>query len=447
MTLLPLTERRGVALLALSAALAVAGCQPREVILPGPRYDVRAVISPDGPAVEQPAQVAPTAVRLPGARGNAEWTHRGGNAAHYAGHVALGGGTQRIWSAPIGQGSDRRHKIVADPVVGGGMVFTLDSRARVTATATNGGRVWSQDLTPAGESADSVSGGGVSYDAGRVYATTGHGELVALDAASGGVLWRQRVQSPIGGGPTVSNGTVYVAARNAIGWAVRASDGKVLWQTSGTPQPTGHMGVSAPAVDGGTVVFPFASGQMLAADTQTGLTKWSGQVAGTRVGRAISYIRDMTGEPVIAGNVVYGGTSSGRIDAFDRETGAELWSAREGALSPVLPVGGSVFAVSDQNQLVRIDAATGGLVWAVDMPNFIDKKIRKQDRVVGHYGPVLAGGRLFVASSDGALRVFDPSTGGLIGQGAIPGGAASAPVVAGSTLYVAGRDGNLHAFR
>ena len=60
---------------------------------------------------------------------------------------------------------------------------------------------------------------------------------------------------------------------------------------------------------------------------------------------------------------------------------------------------------------------------------------------------MLAGGRLIVTSSDGIIRLFDPASGGVVGQVEIPGGAASAPVVAGGTLYVAGRDGKLYAYR
>lgn len=161
----------------------------------------------------------------------------------------------------------------------------------------------------------------------------------------------------------------------------------------------------------------------------------------------MAFIRDVTGEPVIAGNMVIAGTSSGRIAALDRTTGQQIWSAREGAVSPVLPVGNAVFAVNDQNQLIRLDLATGGLVWARDLPYFVDQKPKKQDKIYAQFGPVLAGGRLFVASSDGVLRSFDPASGNLVGQAEIPGGAATAPVVAGGTLYVTGRDGNLHAFR
>lgn len=428
------------------AALTVSACN-REVILPGERLDPLAVFSPDGPAVEGPAEARATALSLPAPRANAEWTGRAANPAHDPGHLALGAGTSRIWTADIGQGNDRRHRITADPVVAGGRVFTMDSRARVSATALSGGTAWSRDLTPAGERGDSVSGGGIAYEAGRIFVTTGYGELIALDAASGQIQWRQRLKAPVGGGPVVAGGVVYLTSRDFTGWAVRASDGKVLWQVAGSNAMAGVTGVSTPALRGKTVIFPFASGELLAADAQSGDILWQAQVAGTRTGRAIAVLRDMTGDPVIAGNRVYSGSSSGRIDTFDLASGTREWSAKDGANSPVVVAGGSVFAINDQAQLIRLDAGSGAVIWRIPLPYFTDEKIKKQDRIYAHYGPVLAGGKLIVTSSDGALRAFDPGSGALVGAGEIPGGAAAAPAVAGQTLYVVTRDGQLSAYR
>ena len=435
------------ALLPLIALAALASCSPREMILSGQRLDPRDIASAEGPVVLGDPGVTSTALNL-AAPVSTEWTTRAANPAHLMPHAALAGtGLQRIWSAPIGQPSGKRHRITSDPVVAGGRVFTLDSRAQVVATALSGGTAWIADLRPAAERGDGVSGGGVSYEAGRVFVTTGYGELVALDAASGRVLWRQRVESPVSGAPTVADGVVYVAARNATGWAVRASNGKVLWTVSGISAPSGVTGVAAPAVAGGQVIFPFASGQLLAVDTATGTERWNAQVGGSRLGRAIAFIRDLTGDPVIAGNMVLAGSSSGRINAFDRDSGTTLWSGRDGANSPVVLAGGSVFAVNDQAELVRLDAQTGGRIFAMPLPLFVEQKTKKQAAIRVHYGPVLAGGRLFVASSDGVLRAFDPRSGALVGQAAIPGGAATAPVVSGGTLYVTGQNGQLHAYR
>ncbi len=431
----------------LAGTVALAGCAKRELILPGERLDPRAVVSADGPAVVGAGGPTTASLSLPPVRGNADWPQVGGSAAHSIGNVAIGAGQTPVFALGIGEAAGKRHRITAEPIVGGGLVYTLDSRARVSATTTAGQTAWSVDLRAAGESGDSVSGGGIAYEGGRVYVTTGYGELIALDARSGGVIWRQRVDSVISGAPTVQNGTVYVVARNATGWAVRASDGKVLWQVGGNTAVAGVMGASAPAVSGNTVVFPFASGQLLGVDTRSGQQLWTAQVAGSRKGRAIGLLRDMTGDPVIIGNRVFAGTSSGRMAAFDLTTGEEAWNARNGAANPPVPAGNSVFAINDQSQLVRLDAANGATVWSVDLPEFTTAKVKKQAQVYAHFGPTLAGNKLYVASSDGVLRIFDPATGALIGQGNIPGGAATAPVVAGQTLYIVTRSGQLVAYR
>jgi outer membrane protein assembly factor BamB len=432
---------------ALAGLSALSACQQRDTILPGERLDPRAVLSADGVAAEGASAPTTTALSLPPVRANGDWPQRAGSASHSSGNMAIGAGTSRVFAVNIGQPSDKRHRITADPVVAAGLVFTLDSQSSVTATTTGGGRVWSVDLRPAGESDRSVSGGGLAFEDNRVFATTGYGELVALDARTGGIAWRQRVDAPISGSPTVHNGVVYVVGRDAASFAVRANDGKLLWRAFGNDAMAGVMGVSAPAVSGNTVVFPFATGEIMGVDTRNGNQLWTANVVGQRLGRSVGYFRDVTGDPVIAGATVYAGTSSGRVGAFDLASGAMKWEANEGASSPVLPVGNAVFLVNDQAQLIRLDAANGGRVWAQKLPYFTESVIRKQRKVWNHYGPVLAGSKLYLASSDGYLRVFDPASGALIGTASIPGGAAAAPAVAGQTLYVVTHDGQLIAYR
>jgi outer membrane protein assembly factor BamB len=133
--------------------------------------------------------------------------------------------------------------------------------------------------------------------------------------------------------------------------------------------------------------------------------------------------------------------------AFDADTGDRVWTAQEGALNPVWPAGGSLFAVSDRNQLLRIDAGSGEVIWAENLPGYTSIKPKKRGPIHAHYGPVMAGGRLVVVSSDGMMRSFDPENGALLGTVEIPDGATTAPAVAGGTLYVVSSRGELHAFR
>jgi outer membrane protein assembly factor BamB len=432
--------------LALTALLL--GCSDGELILDGERQIPReAVIGVEGEA-DAPLTAAPVAVAisLPGQTGG-DWTQVGGNAAHQAGNAAYSGALTPVWSANIGQGDSRKNRITATPVVAGGRIFTLDSAERVTATGTNGGTLWQADLTPASDRSGDASGGGLAFADGRLFATTGFGELVALDAGSGAVVWRQRFEAPVAGAPAVAGGKVFAVARDGSAWAVGATDGKVAWQLPGSAALAGVADGSAPAVSGDSVVFPFATGQIAAASVSDGVPQWSGFVAGKRLGRAYASYSDLTGAPVIAGGIVYAGSAAGRLSATDLAGGTTLWSARDGSADPVVVAGGSLFLVNDEGQLLRLNAATGEEVWRVDLPYFTKDKEKRRKAIYAHYGPVLAGGRLITASSDGLLRAFDAASGKMVASAEIRGGAASGPVVSGGTLYVVSKSGQLLAFR
>lgn len=440
----------GTALLALLAA-----CGPKELVLPGERFPVRADLDASRPVEGEPAPTAPAepgntslAIALPGQSNTGEWTHRGGNARHLMPHAALSPTPQRVWSANIGAGSSRRARIAAAPVVSGGRVFTMDAGSVVTATSTGGGTLWSADLTASFDKGGGVSGGGLAAGEGRLYAATTYGEVVALDAASGQVIWRQRVDAPVTGAPATDGSAVYVSARDGSAWAIDARDGKILWQVVGTPGASGYLGSAAPTVGDRAVIFPSSGGDLMAVLKIGGGNKiWQSSLAGKRLGAAYALTPDVTADAVIDGGTLYAGTGSGRTVAMSSASGEKIWSAGEGALGPVAVAGGSVFLVNDEAELVRLDAATGAVIWSVPMPYYTKEKIKKRKGIFAHYGPVLAGGRVMVVSSDGLLRAFDPADGSLTYTAEIPGGAAAQPAVAGGTLYVVGGNGQLHAFR
>lgn len=433
----------------------LAACGDREVILEGERFGMRdaleASIPVEGEAAPQAviagAVGASQPITLPAPTANADWTHRAGNARHLMPHGALSANPARIWSADIGQRTSRRARVSAAPVVADGRIFTMDAVSGVTATATSGATLWSADLSASFDRGGQQSGGGLAVAGGRLFVATGFGELVALDPASGAVIWRQRLDAPVSGAPAAVEGAVFVVGRDGTAWGLDAANGKVLWQAAGTASKLGVIGTSAPAVGERAVIFPSAGGEIMAVTRLGGLKVWGVSAAGERLGRAFAATFDITSDPVVQGDVTFAGTSAGRTIAISSSSGERIWSAAEGALGPVLPVGGSVFLVNDKARLVRLDAGTGAVIWSVDMPYFENDKPKKRKGVFAHFGPVLAGGRLVVASSDGLLRFFSPTDGALLSTLDIPGGAAAQPALAGGVIYVVGAGGQLHAFR
>lgn len=432
----------------------VAACSPPEVILPGERFDLRATL-PDEPgeaSSEAEAQSPDEAenraapIALPASVSHNAWTHRAGEPDHSIQHPALSANPQLIWAANIGQGNGRKHRITADPVVADGRIFTLDSRALVMAHSTAGAAIWSADLTPATDRTDDASGGGLAIVGGKLFVTSGFGSLTALDAANGAVLWTQDLDAPASGAPSVAGGIVYITTRDNRGFAVDAETGRIKWQLAATPDLTGVVGASSPAVTDQLVLFPFSSGELAAAQRVDGARLWNARVAGRRSGRGYSAITDITGEPVVNNGVIYAGNAVGRTIALTL-SGEQLWSAHDGATDPVWVAGGSVFLISDEAKLVRLDAASGERIWAIDLPHFTKERVRRRKAIYANFGPVLAGGRLWVASSDEVMRGFDPVDGSLVASVEIPGGAASRLVVVNNVAYLVSTQGQLLALR
>jgi len=386
-------------------------------------------------------------LRLPSPQPVPAWTHQGGNAQHIAAHAELPSELTLSWSRRIGAGDGKRHQISAAPVAQGGQVYTLDSQSMVTAIDETGTILWQSELGKSSDALKDASGGGLAVGGTQLFVTTGFGTVVALDTASGAELWTQDLASYGGASPTVYDDLLYIAARDGAAWAIDTSNGRIKWQVAGPTVAASHTGGPGPAVSDKYAVFPFGTGDVLASFRKGGLRSWSSGLSGARLGLASTQVRDLTGQPVIEGSSVYLASSAGRMAAVDSNTGLRIWTAKQGSQGHILVAGGAVFAVSDAGNLIRLSKDDGALIWSTPLPKFTKKSVKSRAKIHAHYGPILAGGRLILASSDGLIRQFNPADGTLITTVDLPSGAASAPIVVNGTLYVLSTKGDLLAFR
>ena len=433
---------------ALACAVLVS-CGPRERILPGERLDLRAPNLAEGeeaPEVEE-KKVRVDKLALASAKVNAEWTHRNGSPAHLIRHPGLNRQLVKVWTAGIGTGNSRKHAITASPIVAGGRVFTMDANAGVRAFTTAGVPVWSADLTPPNEKANEASGGGLAYGKGILAATTGHGEVIAMDPATGAVRWRHQMTGAISADPVIAGDVVIAVSRNNVALGLDSRNGRILWQQLSPGDTAGVAGAGSPAVVGKLAVVPYASGEVVGAVTSNGLRAWSSAVTGRNRGLARNLVADISGDPVIDGQVLYVSNQSGRLAALDRRDGSRIWTVKDGSYTPVWPAGGAVFMITDSFAVKRLNASDGSEVWSAELPDFKAEKDRRKRATYAYFGPVLAGGQLWVSGSDGLLRSYNPVDGSLTGTVDIPGGAASQPAIAGGKMFILSANGQVHAYQ
>ena len=426
----------------LLTTLAACGGDKRDPRLEGERLSI---MTSEGD-VEIDETLANFPVSLPPPYVNPNWGQAGGNTKNVNHHPALADTLVRVWKTDIGDGSKNYEKLVSGPVYWNGILYVIDSDAKVSAiNGDSGRRVWRVKLEDKNEKSNVAYGGGVAYWGGRIFATTGFGFAVALDAATGEELWRTEIGVPLRGAPTVSQGRVYIHTHDSQLIAMSADDGEIIWEHFAIVENAEVLGSSSPAVDGDTVVAAFASGELYALRTGNGQVNW--QDALSRTGRltALATLNDIDGNPVIYDGRVYVGNHSGRLLSIDMRSGERVWESNIGTLYTPWIAGNYMYILNTEGELMNLSILDGRVRWITQLQRF--EKAKKRKDLIRWAGPILAGDRLFVVSSHGYMLTISPYTGEVLSGTKLPGTAVIPPIVVNQTLYLLTDEGELIAYR
>ena len=404
-----------------------------------------AVLTGDTDVSVDPALTAQP-MSLPPATQNSDWTQSGGNSTHSMGQLALSAQPTRAFSVQGGRGNSLTARLAAPPVVAGGRVFTMDTAGTVRAfDGRTGAQVWaSQTPTEKGGTA-SLYGGGVAYDQGRVYASNGLGFVSALDERNGGIVWKVRPGGPLRGAPSVGNGAVYVISQDNQIYSLKEEDGSTNWSQAATLEIAGVFGSASPAIGQGTVVAGFSSGELNAYRYENGRQVWQDALQRTSIRTSVSSLNDVDANPVIDNGQVIAVGQGGRMVALDLITGQRQWELNLAGIDTPWVAGDWIFVVTDQAKLICVYRQNGHIRWMTQLPQFMKAKAKKGE--IDYSGPVLAGGRLILTGSNGALIYVDPATGAVQSQSSLGAPVNLSPVVANGTLYILDDRGRLSAFR
>ncbi|OAB60067.1 dehydrogenase [Leptolyngbya valderiana BDU 20041] len=399
-------------------------------------------------------------VRLPRAYVNRAWPQPDGYATHAMQHTNASGPLARAWRERAGEGSNRDRRLNARPVIAEGVVFAVDAEGRVSARALEtGAEQWrirlDEDRREAGDDSwipfvgggDRVLtfGGGVAYDSGRIYAHAGGMTLFALDAATGEEVWRTTALTPLHAAPTAVDGRVFVTTDDNELLAVDADDGDILWTHRSIAETARLLTAPSPAVAGEVVIAPFTSGEIVALRVQNGAVLWSDSLTRTGGLTPLSSINDIAASPVVLGDRVYAMSHSGIMAAFDLRSGERVWTLPAGGLHAPYLAGDYLFLVTTEAEVAAIDRDAGQVRWITQLPAFENER-RRRDRI-SWAGPILAGGRLLLASSQGEMVILDPATGERTEDRDIGAPVYIAPVIADETVVVFTDEGRLIAYR
>ncbi|MDH5672740.1 MAG: PQQ-binding-like beta-propeller repeat protein [Myxococcales bacterium] len=400
-----------------------------------------------------------------GASGDAEWTMIGYDlASSYFNRAETvltkdnAASLEEIWSADMGS------SVYGAPLQVGDRIFASSAAGVRAFEADTGTELWA---------ASPSSTASMAYADGTLYVNDTQGQIVALNAEDGSVLW---TQAPDGQGADGSSSPLVVddlvviggssGGRELFGGAFRGylaaldrNSGEVSWVTYTVPMDAKGAAIwSSPSADMATGRIYGSTGNnyghpatdtsdaLIAFDVESGEIIWKNQreendTFGGGIGMRDGPDFDFGANPVLYEAMVDGtmtelvsaGAKSGTAHALRRDDGSEVWSRNLGAGSTNGTVGIFVnstwsgkhmlFAHNEDpdGTLFALDGGTGDIVWEKPLPGAVWGRMS------------VANGVGFVGAGT-TLVVFDVETGDILKE--IP---SSGGTVAGTISIANGR--------
>jgi outer membrane protein assembly factor BamB len=213
----------------------------------------------------------------------------------------------------------------------------------------------------------------VAVDETSAYIGDVGGRVTVIDLASGDVRWTMELGTPIAGAVTLDAGRVLATTLGGQKEpsevvALDAKSGDELWRASA--EDASNL-VTAPVVADGRMLTLDALGGVLAFDAEDGRFLWRTEVINPIAPRGQPFLLQGVGAPapVSADGRVFAVDVTGRVYAFDAETGAALWDQAlndPSQFSPPLLTDDHILVSTDSGTLYAIDRRSGHLVWRVD---------------------------------------------------------------------------------
>jgi eukaryotic-like serine/threonine-protein kinase len=189
------------------------------------------------------------------------------------------------------------------PATGEGLVFTVSNQMIEALDAATGARRWGTPL-PGGAAVP------LYYDTGWLLASTTGGDLVALRASDGNVLWRRQLGAPLSGAPGPALDRLYLALEDNRLASVLLKTGETIWSRTLPARVTSMLALEDQLLVG------TAARRFISIDLKHGRERWGWNIGG-----------DISGLPTADDKRIYFASRDNILRALDRRSGNLRWKA------------------------------------------------------------------------------------------------------------------------
>src|SRR5207244_3807369 len=99
----------------------------------------------------------------------------------------------------------------------------------------DGKRLWQAHIGTS-KKGEPVIGGGIAFSDGKIFATNGYNEVMALMPEDGKPVWHVRIPAAARAAPTVMDDRLFVSTLDNHIYALSKDDGAILWDFAGVSE-------------------------------------------------------------------------------------------------------------------------------------------------------------------------------------------------------------------
>ncbi|RQO82900.1 outer membrane protein assembly factor BamB [Acidovorax sp. FJL06] len=333
-------------------------------------------------------------------------------------------GVRQVWTARVGNVAGLPLEVHA----AGNVVTVASSDGVVTAMdARTGGDVWRVAL---GEPLSAAVGSD-----GKSAAVVSRGNaLIVLE--SGRERWRETLAAQVFTPPLVAGGRVFVLAADRSVSAYDATTGRRLWaqQRPGEPLVLRQAGVLLAVGD--TLVVGL-SGRLVGLNPDNGSVRWEAPLASARGTNDVERLVELVGRTSKVGDSVCARSFQAAVGCVNTARGSVVWTQPASGAEGVHGDADALFGVESNGTVAAWRRSDGARLWGSDR-----LKHRKLT------APLLLGRSVVIGDDTGLVHLLSRADGAPLNRIATDGsGIAAAPVVAADTLVVVTRNGSIYGFR
>ncbi|KGK21399.1 membrane biogenesis protein [Vibrio navarrensis] len=334
------------------------------------------------------------------------------------------------WSASVGDGVGHYFSKLA-PEYAYDKVFIASRDGEVKALdPQKGNTLWRAQL---GKDGSAKLSGGITAAYSQVFIGSENGEVIALDQETGEEKWRVAVAGEVLAKPVAEGSLVIVNTSNGILIALDQTNGEQKWAISTDVPNLTLRGDSTPVAVSGGVFWGTANGRLAAAIVERGQLIWQQPVGTPKGATEIDRLVDVDSSPILLGGNLYVVGYNGQLIGIDLRSGKATWKRNYSSAIDMATDGSRLFLVTDKDHLVAVDARSGTELW---------ENAQLQHRLLT--APVIVNNYLVVGDSEGYLHWLDKSTGEFVAQQMVnDSGFAVGPTVLPDGYLIVTRNGKI----